>query len=158
MAPFQVCSISRTCTFTTQVTHVSGNDYWMLAWVQCDRTLLTICSCKFRIRLSRSFHNISLVFLRRAVNFDTQLHIHTQTHISESECNSVVTVYSETEAEGEDQGSRPRPRCGAVSLRCDATQRDGAARARLPWVMHSIECSASRCKVILCCTCKRGGI
>jgi len=35
-----------------------------------------------------------------------------------------------------------RQLCGAVSLRCDAAQRDGAARPA--WVMHSIECPASR--------------
>jgi len=34
-----------------------------------------------------------------------------------------------------------RQPCGAVSLRCDAAQRDGAARPE--WVMHSIECSAA---------------
>jgi len=33
-----------------------------------------------------------------------------------------------------------RQPCGAVSLRCDAAQRDGAARQA--WVMHSIECPA----------------
>ena len=35
-----------------------------------------------------------------------------------------------------------RELCGAVSLRCDAPQQDGAARSA--WVMHSIECPASR--------------
>jgi len=36
-----------------------------------------------------------------------------------------------------------RQPCGAVSLRCDATQLDRATRALLTCVMHSIECSAS---------------
>ena len=39
------------------------------------------------------------------------------------------------------QNVATRQQCGAVSLRCDVTQRDGAAQPA--WVMRSFECPAS---------------
>jgi len=53
-----------------------------------------------------------------------------------------------------------RQSCGAVSLRCDATQLDRATRTRLHGLSYAAFAlyPASSCKVALCCTCKRGGI
>jgi len=46
-----------------------------------------------------------------------------------------------------------RQPCGAVSLRCDAAQRDGAARPA--WVMHSIECPASSSTLFSTVSCSK---
>jgi len=59
-----------------------------------------------------------------------------------------------------DEQFRTSVRCVCNNLRRQTVRPsgDGAARARLAWVMHSVECLASSCEVALCCTCKHGGI